>query len=165
MMHAMSAQVAFQARDYAAALAHGRQATVIDQEFWIGHLQMANAHQQSGRAEVALEALTKVASRDTGGLALRGYILAKQGHVSDAREVLAGLATIAADRGYVPPSYVALVHAGLGNRAEVFEWLDKAYAARDVHLIFLPVDPKWDPYRSEPRFKSLLAACGFADPE
>ena len=39
--------------------------------------------------------------------------------------------------------------------------LDKAYAARDVHLIFLPVDPKWDPYRGDSRFEALLARCGF----
>jgi hypothetical protein len=32
---------------------------------------------------------------------------------------------------------------------------------RDVHLIFLTVDPKWDPYRGDPRFEALLARCGF----
>ena len=56
---------------------------------------------------------------------------------------------------------MALVHAGLGDREAVFEWLDKAYDARDVHLIYLPVDAKWDPYRSDPRFAALLARCGF----
>ena len=48
----------------------------------------------------------------------------------------------------MPPYAMALVYAGLGEREAVFEWLDKAYAARDVHLIYLPVDAKWDPYRS-----------------
>ena len=62
---------------------------------------------------------------------------------------------------YVPPYALALVHAGLGERDEVFEWLNRAYAARDVHLIFLTVDPKWDPYRGDPRFEALLARCGF----
>ena len=42
------------------------------------------------------------------------------------------------------------------------EWLAKAYDARDVHLIYLPVDPKWDPYRADPRFQALLTRCGFA---
>jgi hypothetical protein len=41
------------------------------------------------------------------------------------------------------------------------EWLAKAYDARDVHLIYLPVDPKWDPYRADPRFQALLTRCGF----
>lgn len=54
------------------------------------------------------------------------------------------------------------VPVGLGDRDEVFEWLDRAYGAHDVHLIFLPVDPKWDAYRHDPRFEALVARCGFA---
>ena len=52
---------------------------------------------------------------------------------------------------------MALVHAGLGEREAVFEWLDKAYAARDVHLIYLPVDhevgsvPRRSALRRSPR--------------
>jgi hypothetical protein len=34
--------------------------------------------------------------------------------------------------------------------------------ARDVHLIFLTVDPKWDPYRADSRFEALLGRCGFS---
>jgi serine/threonine-protein kinase len=56
---------------------------------------------------------------------------------------------------------MALVHAGLGEREAVFEWLDRAYHAHDVHLIYLPVDPKWDPYRDDSRFLALLARCDF----
>jgi hypothetical protein len=75
--------------------------------------------------------------------------------------VLKTLQAIARER-YVPPYAVALVYAGLGERDAVFEWLDRAYAARDVHLIFLPVDAKWDEYRRDPRFVALVARCGFA---
>ena len=39
--------------------------------------------------------------------------------------------------------------------------IDRAYAARDVHLMFLTVDSKWDPYRTDPRFAALLARCDF----
>jgi hypothetical protein len=44
----------------------------------------------------------------------------------------------------------------------MFDWLDRAYAARDVHLMFLPVDAKWDEYREDPRFVALLSRCGFS---
>jgi hypothetical protein len=74
--------------------------------------------------------------------------------------VLKTLEAAARDR-YVPPYALALVHAGLGDRDLAFELLDRAYSERDVHLIFLPVDPKWDEYRQDPRFAALLSRCGF----
>ena len=63
---------------------------------------------------------------------------------------------------YVPSYAMALVNAGLNERDAAFEWLNRAYVARDGHLIFLTVDPKWDPFRPDPRFDALLARCGFS---
>jgi TolB-like protein/DNA-binding winged helix-turn-helix (wHTH) protein/Flp pilus assembly protein TadD len=160
MMHAMSAQIAFQARDYHAALEHARQATVIDPEFWIGQIQLVQANQQLGRTNAALEALSKVRLPGTGTLASRGYLFATQGRISEARDALRTMEAIARDR-YVPASRVALVYAALGEPEPAFDWLERAYAAHDVGLVFLPVDPKWDPYRNDPRFAALLARCGF----
>ena len=62
---------------------------------------------------------------------------------------------------YVPPYAMALINAGLRDRESVFAWLERAYEVRDVHLIYLPVDPKWDSYRADPRFEALVARCGF----
>ena len=142
---------------------HARQAIVVDPEFWIGHMMLGQAYEQLGQTDLALEAFTN-AARFSGGnskaISLRGYVLAKAGRRREAREMLKTLETVSRQR-YVPPYALALVHAGLGEREAVFEWLDRAYAARDVHLIFLPVDPKWDPYRADPRFVALLARCGF----
>ena len=78
----------------------------------------------------------------------------------EAEAVLTTLEAIARER-YVPPYALALVHAGLGQRDLTFEWLGRAYAARDVHLTWLPQDAKWDPFRDDPRFRDLLNRCGF----
>ncbi|PYQ13960.1 MAG: hypothetical protein DMF80_13915 [Acidobacteria bacterium] len=164
MVHAMSSQVAFQGRDYPGAVEHARQAIVVDPEFWIGHIQLGQVYEQLGRSDLAFEAFMK-AARFSGGnskaMSFRGHLLAKLGRVDEARDVLRTLEAVSRDR-YVPPYALAFVHAGLGERDAVFEWLDRAYEARDVHLIFLPVDPEWDPYRADPRFEALLARCGFA---
>jgi hypothetical protein len=93
-------------------------------------------------------------------LALSGYVLGRTGHRDKARDVLTALDMLSRTR-YVPPFAQALVHAGLGDRDAVFEWLNRAFDVHDVHLIYLPVDPKWDPYRSDPRFDALLARCDF----
>jgi hypothetical protein len=71
---------------------------------------------------------------------VRGYILARNGRTNEAREVLGTLHTFAKER-YVPPYAMALIHAGLNEPEKAFEWLDRALEVRDVHLIFLPVDP------------------------
>ncbi len=100
-------------------------------------------------------------SRIAGRLiSLSGYLSAKAGKADAAREVLTTLAAVSRER-YLPPYAMAPVHAALGEREAVFEWLEKAYAAHDVHLTLLPVDPKWDPYRADRRFRALVARCGF----
>lgn len=163
LTHALSSQVEFQAGDYDAALRHARAATAIDPEFWIGYMQLGQVLLQLGQTEDAIAAFTQ-SSRFSGGnskpLAHRGYALAKAGRPDEARQVIEALRTLAADR-YVPPYAFALVHAGLGDADEAFTWLEQAYAAHDVHLIFLPVDPKWAPYRGDRRFQALMAKCGF----
>jgi len=137
--HALSSQVAFQTRQYSAAVEHARRTTRVDSEFWIGYMQLGQAYAQLGNTDLALEALTD-AARLSGGnskaVSLRGYVLAQTGRASEAREVLKRLEALSRER-YGPPYAMAIVHAGLGEREAVFDWLDKAYAARDVHLIFL----------------------------
>jgi hypothetical protein len=112
---------------------------------------------------LALEAL-EIAARFSGGnskpVALKGYVLGKAGRRNEARELLTLLEAESRKR-FVPPYALALVHAGLGERDAVFQWLQRAFDVRDVHLIYLPVDPKWDAYRADPRFEALVERCGF----
>ncbi len=164
--HALSAQVAFNARDYAAAVQFARQAIVLDPGFWIGYLQLGQAHEQLGNSDLALDALQN-AGRLSGGnskvVALRGYLFAKMGRTDEALEVLNTLQAVARER-YVPLYAMALVHAGLGEQDKALEQLERGFDTRDVHLIFLPVDPKWDAFRADARFLSLVRRCGFTVP-
>jgi TolB-like protein/DNA-binding winged helix-turn-helix (wHTH) protein/tetratricopeptide (TPR) repeat protein len=163
LTHALSSHIEFQAGDLDAALRHARNAIAIDPEFWIGYMHQGQAMLQLGLIEDALTAFMQ-ASRFSAGnskaLSHRGYALAVAGRPDEARQVLQTLLALAEDR-YVPPYAIALVHAGLGEADEAFEWLEKAHAVRDVHLIFLPVDPKWARYREDARFVTLLQRCGF----
>jgi TolB-like protein/Flp pilus assembly protein TadD len=161
--HAMSSQVAFQARDYYAAVDEARQATLIDPEFWVGYMMLGQTYEQLDESDLAFEALAR-ATRLSGGnskpISLRGYLLAKLGKVKEAREVLRMLEDVSRHR-YVPPYAMALVHAGLNEPEAVFERLDRAYDARDVHLVFLTMDSKWDRFRADSRFGLFLARCDF----
>jgi hypothetical protein len=48
------------------------------------------------------------------------------------------------------------VLVGLGEFERALEQLEIADRTRDVHLVFLPVDHKWDAIRSDARFRRLV---------
>ena len=160
---ALSAQIAFNARDCHAAVAFARRASVLDPEFWVAYIQLAQAYEQLGESDLALDALQKAGLFSGGNsksIALRGYLLAKLRRTSEARDVLKTLEDVSHER-YVPPYAMALVHAGLGDRVAALEWLERGYNAHDVHLALLPVDPKWDAFRADARFVTLIERCAF----
>jgi TolB-like protein/DNA-binding winged helix-turn-helix (wHTH) protein/Flp pilus assembly protein TadD len=163
LSYALSSQVSFQARDYAGALQHANRAVALDQELWIGHQMRGQALEELGDHDLALKALAtaaRLSGQNSKPISLTGYILGRSGRTAEARDLLGAL-EMASRQRYVPPYALALVHAGLGDADAAFAWLDRAYAARDVHLMFLTVDVKWDRYRTDPRFANLLARCGF----
>lgn len=161
---ALSAQIAFNARDYPAAVEFARRATVLDPEFWVSYIQLAQAYEQLGESAAAFDALQKAGQFSSGNsksIGLRGYLFAKLGRAGEAREVLKTLEAVSRER-YVPPYATALVHAGLGEPDTALEWLERAYRAHDVHLALLPVDPKWDAFRADARFLALIENCAFS---
>jgi TolB-like protein/Flp pilus assembly protein TadD len=163
MHQALSSQVAFHARRYEEAVRFARQAIVIDPNFWIARLFLAQALVELGQMEEALESLAVAAQFgvvNSKVLALRGYILAKLGRAAEANEIVLTLNAIAAER-FVPPGALAWVYLGLGQTGFALQALEDGLRIRDVHLAFLPVDPKWDVLRGNARFQRILAHCAF----
>jgi hypothetical protein len=62
-------------------------------------------------------------------------------------------------REYVWPLHFALLCAELGYKDRAFEWLDKAYEAREW-LLIVNTAPAFDSLRSDPRFTALLKKIG-----
>jgi TolB-like protein/DNA-binding winged helix-turn-helix (wHTH) protein len=48
----------------------------------------------------------------------------------------------------------------MGNRSVALEWLEKSYQHHDYWLLFINVDPEFDPIRSDPRFQSIVHRLG-----
>ena len=124
------------------------------------------ALERLGQPQLGLESLA-AAKRLSGGnskpVSLRGFILGRLGRTVEAREVLRDLHDLGRTR-YVPPYAAALVHAGPDERPSAIEHLARAVEARDVHMVFATVDPKWDEYRDDPGFRRMLGRCRFFDP-
>jgi len=91
-----------------------------------------------------------------------GNAYARQGRTAEARATLPKLKTSIEKTG-IGVYEIALVYAGLGDKDSAFEWLEKAYQARDKGMAYLKVDPCLDPLRSDPRFASLVKRVGFPE--
>jgi tetratricopeptide (TPR) repeat protein len=75
----------------------------------------------------------------------------------DRREALRILATLqrSPNDDYVDPADVAVIYVGLGDKEAALEWLRRAYDEHSYWLSWLGVDPRWNPLRSEPRFREI----------
>jgi len=89
-----------------------------------------------------------------------GNAYARAGKAREARQCLRELEERSKEDG-TGTYEVALIHAGLGEKDQAFEWLGRAYEEHDQGLIFLRVDPSLDPLRSDPRFQDLLRRMNF----
>src|SRR5579872_3857407 len=74
----------------------------------------------------------------------------------------AGTRTKRARKTYVPPTFLAVVYASLGENEKAFQWLDKAYAERDLYMAWIKVDPAFDALRADDRFKNLTKRMKFS---
>jgi hypothetical protein len=54
---------------------------------------------------------------------------------------------------------IAIVHVGLGHRAEAMTWLERAASER-VEMLYLGIDPLFRSLHDEPRFQALLKKIG-----
>ena len=55
---------------------------------------------------------------------------------------------------------IAVVHAGLGEHERALDWLDRAWAQRQMHTPFMVVEPRLRRLRGAPRFEALVRRLG-----
>jgi tetratricopeptide (TPR) repeat protein len=89
-----------------------------------------------------------------------GNTYARAGRVREARECLRKLKEVVRDHR-VGVYEIALIHAGLGEKDQALEWLERAYEERDGGMRYLKVDRSLDPLRSDARFQDLLRRMNF----
>lgn len=163
LTNTMAGQFLFYARRHREALEVLDKAFSIDPDYWIAHLLMGHLYEQDGKGEAAIQRYDRAYGASGGNvtaLAMKGYVLARNRRHTEAVQIVRTLVDRSKNH-FVPPTNIALVYTGLGNRDSAFQWLNKGYEARDVGMVFLAVDPKWDGLRSDPRFQELLTRCRF----
>jgi serine/threonine-protein kinase len=124
----------------------------LDPAYPVAQVQLARVLSLLGRhpeAEAALPADSlRFGSYESG---IAGVVFANAGKRDKA---LAAARALEA-RPYVPAEGVAGIYAALGDTQRALTWLERAYEAKSVGLIFLAAEPMYAPLRNEPRFRRL----------
>ncbi|MBI3697287.1 MAG: winged helix-turn-helix domain-containing protein [Acidobacteria bacterium] len=176
----------FYARQYDAAMEACRRTLELDPNHPLPHWQLGMVYEQKGEYQRAIgefhiayalsggsparpSSLAYLYALERGVLAggnpvylsSLGHAYAVAGNVVEARKALGELDELS-KRRYVSPYEKAVIHAGLGENEEAFAWLEKAYGERAGGLVYLPVEPRLDQLRADPRFGNLVKRVGLA---
>jgi TolB-like protein/Flp pilus assembly protein TadD len=152
----------FMARKYDRALEQSVKTLDMEPLFTPALHTLGLAYEQMGQLEEAITAFERALAGSGGNpvpLAAMAYAYARVGRRREATEKFNQLQQLASE-AYVPPYWLALAHAGLGEKDAAFEWLERAYAVRDVWLVWLKREPRFDELRSDPRMENLLRRIG-----
>jgi len=150
----------YNARLYDKSARQLQKALEMDPNFFPARIELGRVYAQQGGYLESLAELNKAVelSRDSA-LAEIGYVYAVSDQRRKARLILAELRELSRRR-YVSPVDIALIRAGLGEKDQAFNWLEKAYGEHSSRLPQLKMDPRFDTLRADPRFDDLLRRMG-----
>lgn len=155
--HVAAGQVRYFARQFEAAAAAYRLALTMDPNFSAAHKLLSDAYRQLGReADAAREFdawLAQAGVPEKERVAARG-VLDREGFAGLWRRNLSNPAGKGTDQPGIPFKLAAM-HADLGQAEAALDWLERAAAQRDGHLVYLAVDPQFDGLRGLPRYRRL----------
>jgi len=151
----------FAARAYDEAIHQEKRTLEIDPEaavpYWV--IGMASAAQGDyDEAFAAFDESLRRSPEDPSMLGSLGYAYARAGRADDARATIARLEKT--DGAAMDSFSIALVYAGLDERPEALDLLERAFKEHSGSVRYLKIDARLDNLRGEPRFKALLKEVG-----
>jgi tetratricopeptide (TPR) repeat protein len=153
----------FFGRHYDRAIAHLRALLDHEPRFFPALFNLGRVYVQKGMYDDAITAFEKAAqfsgNREAYPALAHAYALA--GMTPAARKILDEMGKPANGR-YLASPLLARVHLGLGEIDQAFALLQKGVDEKSFWMIFLKMDPLYDPIRQDPRFHRLLRLVGFS---
>ncbi|HEY0077217.1 MAG TPA: winged helix-turn-helix domain-containing protein [Pyrinomonadaceae bacterium] len=150
------------ARRYEEASEQLRRALEMDSNFIRALIILGMVYDQQGRfdgATALMQKAVELSARNPLALSGLAYTHASAGKALEARLILEELQQLSRQR-YVSPYNLAVVHAGLRETSAALDFLEKAVEQRDVWLVWLKVNPRFDPLRADSRFEELMRRVG-----
>jgi eukaryotic-like serine/threonine-protein kinase len=147
------------ARRPAEAAAQLRGVLAMDSTFVLVNGWLGTVYLSQGRAAEAVSLFERAidpAVRHSIPTALLGYAMAKAGRRRESEALLRELLE-RQSKGYVSPTGIALLTAGLGDTVQTFAWLRRAAEIHDPFLIYNFVQqPMLERFQRDPRGVAIL---------
>ena len=149
------------------AILQFRKTIELDPSLALAHWALGTAYQQKGLLREALEEFRKAVELSGSTpyyVGVLGGALAAGGKKGEALALLRTLEKQSKQR-YVTPHALAEVYAGLGEKDRAILLYEKAFDERSIWLgqVYFKVDPRFDSWRSDPRFQDLLRRMKFPE--
>ncbi len=144
--------------DYDQAIEKCREAVDLDSVLDSAFMCLGRCYEMKGMYQEAIAAFHKARAGSTRHALITAMImrtLALAGKNDEARKLLNEFQKPSAG-SYVPAYYMALAHAGFGDKDSTMAWLDKAFGERSVWIVGLSGDPRFDLLRKDARFTALI---------
>ena len=145
------------------AIARLQKTLELDSNFRLANMFIARVYIGKGMFAEALAATSKareLSPVSSEPIAFGSYALAQSGKLTEARAALDELLHSSTER-YVPPYHIALAYNALGESDKALIYLEKGFAEKDVRMVFLKVEPRWNNLRKQPRFIELMRRMNF----
>ena len=149
--------------EYERAIDHLNKTRELEPNYMPTHFVLGSTYVQQGRLEEAIQEFQFIYKMDEESyiaLGFMGYAHALNGQRAEAETLLSILEEIA-QRKYVSPYSLLLIHLALGPIQRVFELLEQLYEEHNDWLVWLKVSPELKNIRKDPRFQDLLRRVGF----
>ena len=148
------------------AIEEFKKALELDPDFLWSHIFLSIAYEQKAMYDQWADYGTRAWAL-TGGnsesIAEFKRIYAEQGYEAAARYRLGGRER-RARRGHIQSAAIALGYVELGEKEKALYWLEQAFAHHTRDLIYLQVEPQYEPIREYPRFQAMLRRMNFPPP-
>jgi eukaryotic-like serine/threonine-protein kinase len=155
--------ICYQASRFDEAIEHLQRTLDMDDGFVYARFHLGLCHTHRGDYDKAIVEL-RLAIEQAGGRgaliqAALGYAYAVAGRREEALQILAQLQTLPMNRD-VSPFYLAMIHAGLDDRAQALKWLESACEERYNWMVWLGVEPMFANLRESAEFAAMLRKIG-----
>jgi DNA-binding winged helix-turn-helix (wHTH) protein/Flp pilus assembly protein TadD len=152
------AWILYVARDFQGAAEQSWKTLAMEPRYAPAQNTLGLAYQQIGMIEeavVELDNACKCSGEHPAAQAALAHALAIAGRRAEAEALMSRSRNVSR-------YWLALVHTALGESDAAFESLHEACENREAWLVWLKVEPRYDPLREDARFDRLLRRIGLA---